>query len=123
MKKIGLACFLALTMCFTLYAGALEDTQFKQYVEINRNSKDNPEGMTVCADSTYRIIYFSMPTTIDFSSVNPQVMKNMKQAMLKEISKLKDDIKIIRNLKINLVYTFITSDKNIFTITISYKDF
>ena len=122
MKKIGLACFLALSMCFALCADSVEDTQFKQYVELTKRHKNNPKGMTVCADYTYRVIFVTLPIPADFSSVTPKVMKNMKEGIIKAMKTATDDVKIVRNLKINIVYNYITSDKKIVAITISYKD-
>ena len=123
MKKFAIACFIALTMCFSLYADSVEDIQFNQYVNLTRNAKSNPDGMTVCADKTYRIIYVSMPIAIDFSSITPELIKNMRAEMIKGMKSEVQDVKVIKNLKISVVYTFITSDKNIFAITFSYKDF
>lgn len=122
MKKMFLGCFLALSMCFGLCAGALEDAQFKQYVETTKNDKDNPKGMTVCADNTYRIIYVAMPAAVNYSSVTPQVLKEMKKELVAEAAKEKEDCKIIKDLKITVVYTFITTDKRMFTVVLSHKD-
>ena len=122
MKKIGLACFLALSMCFALCADSVEDTQFKQYVELAKAHKDNPKGMTVCADYTYRIIFATLPVPADFSSVTPELIKNLKEVTIKTMKTETDDVRIIRNLKINFVYNYITSDKKIVAITVSYKD-
>ena len=122
MKKFYLVSLLVLVVCMGVYADSAEDTQFKQYVELTRNHKNNPEGMTVCADYTYRIIYAAMPLAINYSDVTQQAMKSMKSEMLKGIAKEQADCKIIKDLKISIVYTFITSDKRIFTISFSYKD-
>lgn len=122
MKKFLLGCFLVACVCSGLYAGSAEDTQFKQYVELTRNHQGNPEGMTVTADNTYRIIFVAMPITINKSDVTPQMLKQMRAEMLKGLAKEKADCKVIKDLKISIVYTFITSDKNIFSITFSYKD-
>ena len=123
MKKFLLGCFLAACVCTGLYADSTEDTQFKQYVEMTRNHQNNPEGMTVAADNTYRIIYVAMPVAINKSDVTPQLLRTMRTEMMKGMAKEKADCKIIKDLKISIVYTFITSDKNIFTITFSHKDF
>jgi len=122
MKRFLLGGLLVAGMCTGLYADSAEDAQFKQYVELSRNSPTNPEGMTLCADNTYRIIYAAMPIALNKSDATPELIKVMKTRMLAEMVKQKADCKIIKDLKINMVYTFITSDKNIFTITISYKD-
>lgn len=122
MKSAFLGCLLVLSVCFGLYADTTADTQFKQYVELTKNDKDNPEGMTVCADNTYRIIYVAMPLPVNSTDVTPQVLQTMKKEMVAGIAKEEADCKIIRDLKISIVYTFITSDKRIFSITFSHKD-
>ena len=122
MKKFLFGCVLAACMCSALYADSVEDAQFKQYVELTRMSPENPEGMTVVADNTYRIIYLTMPIALDKSSVTPDVISAMKAAMFKEMAQLDEDCKIVKNLKISFVFTFVTSDKDIFSITFSYKD-
>lgn len=122
MKKLLLGCLLSACVCSGLYADPVEDTQFKQYVELTRNHESNPEGMTVSSDATYRIIYAAMPIPMNKSDVTPEVIGKMKEQMLKEIAKEKADCKVIRDLKIRIVYTFITSDKDVFSISLSYKD-
>ena len=122
MKKLYLVSLLVFGLCIVGYADLVEEAQFKQYVELTKNSKANPEGMTVCADYTYRIIYATMPTAINSSDVTPQFLKTMKNEILKGITSEKADCKIIKDLKISIVYTFITSDKKIFTLSFSYQD-
>lgn len=124
MKKIILVCLVFLGMSMALFADAVSDTQFRQYVELTRKHKNNPKGMTVTADYTYRIIYVAMPMPMPNASsdILPQVMANMKKAMLAELRKQKADCKIMKNLKIQMVYTFITSDRKVFSISISYLD-
>jgi|GEM_PF-5017863 len=122
MKKFYLVSLLVMVVCMGMYADSTEDAQFKQYVKLTRNHKNNPEGMTVYADYTYRIMYVAMPIAINYSDVTPQVLKAMKSEMLKGIAKEKADCKIIKDLKISIVYTFITSDKRIFTVSFSHKD-
>ena len=122
MKKSILVCLLFSCMCFGLYADSVEDVQFKQYVEMTRKSEANSDGMTVCADPAYRIIFASMPIPLNYASVTPQVVQAMKKEMLAAIAKQEADCKIIKDLKISVVYTFITSDKGVFSIAISYKD-
>ena len=78
--------------------------------------------MTVTADNKYRIIYIAMPLSANKSSITPEVKKAMLDAMLQEMRKQDADRKVIKDLKINLVYNFITSDKNIVTIPISFND-
>ena len=106
----------------TLSADTVEDTQFRQYVELTRKSPTNPAGMTVASDSTYRIIYVAMPMAISSSDVTPKMMKSMKNIMLAAIRKETADCAVIKDLKISIVYSFITSDKHIFTTTITFND-
>ncbi len=122
MKKFYLVSLLVMFVCMGAYADSAENAQFKQYVELTRNNKNNPEGMTVCADYTYRIMYAVMPIAINFSDVTPQVLNSMKSEMQKAIAKEKADCKIIKDLKITIIYSFLTSDKRIFTIILSHKD-
>jgi len=106
----------------TLLADNVEDTQFRQYVELTRKSLTNPAGMTVASDSTYRIIYVAMPMAISSSDVTPEIMKSMKNIMLAAMRKETADCAVIKDLKISIVYSFITSDKHIFTTTITFND-
>ena len=125
MKGLFIACLFVVGMGVGLYADSVEDTQFLQYVETTKNSKDNPPGMTVAADAKYRIIYAAMPISINGSDVTPKVIESMKQEMVKGFrsdEEMKADLKIIKDLKISFVWTFITTDKSIFSISISYKD-
>ena len=123
MKKMVLGCLLAIGMISGLYADSAADEQFKQYVNLTKNSPENPKGMTVCADNTYRIIYISMPIPLSSSDATPAVISKMKSGMLAEMGKLKEDVKIVKDLKINFVYSFIATDKRVFCIAVSYKDF
>ena len=122
MKKILLACMLLLSTTVTLFANSTEETQFWQYVEANKKNAGNPPGMRLVADSKYRIIYTSMPIAVHSGSVTPKLRDKMKKNMLVAIRKEKADCAVIKDLKITIVYAFITSDKSVFTITISYKD-
>jgi aspartate aminotransferase-like enzyme len=106
-----------------LYAAPVDDTQFDAYVQLTKKSKSNPPGMTVVADKTYRIMYVSMPMAVSYSSVTPDVIAKMKNAMRASMKKSNADLKVIRDLKISLVYTFITTDKKVFSISFSYLDF
>ena len=122
MKKAFLGCLAVLSMCFGLYADSTADTQFKQYVEVTRNNKENPEGMTVCADNTYRILYMAFPLPVNSSDVTPEVLKAAKKEMLAEMAKDDDDKKVIKDLKISIVFTFVTTDKRMFSINISHME-
>ena len=122
MKRFLLSCLVVSLMCSGLYADKLEDNQFRQYVELTKNSPNNPEGMSVTADYTYRIIYVTLPLALNKSSVTSKVMSEMKEAMIQEMKKEKEDCKVIKDLKIYLVFTYITSDKNLVSISLSYKD-
>ena len=122
MKKLFLLSMLLLGASATLSADNVEDTQFRQYVELTRKSPTNPAGMTVASDSTYRIIYVAMPMAISSSDVTPEIMKSMKNIMLAAMRKETADCAVIKDLKISVVYSFITSDKHIFTTTITFND-
>ena len=126
MKKLLLGCIFAACVCTGLFAGSADDAQFKQYVEATKNHKTNPEGMTVVADPTYRVIYVTLPLALHKSDATPEVVKAMREAMIKEMSENSSnaaDKRIIKTLKISIVYSFITIDKNIVTISLSYQDF
>ena len=123
MKKIVLGCLLFVGMISGLYADTAENVQFKQYVEMNKKSPTNPPGMTVCADETYRTIYVAMPLPIPYSNLKPEMVGEMKKAMLKALAKQSNDIKVVKSLKINFVFSYITTDKNIITVPISHNDF
>lgn len=122
MKKICLVLVLVVSACSGVFAASAERTQFRQYVELTKKSPTNPEGMTVVADEQYRIIYVAMPFTADSSSINEQVINSMRAGMLQAARSYKDDVKIIKNLKISFVYTSVTSDKKVFCIPLSYQD-
>lgn len=124
MKKSLIAGLFALGMFAGLYADPAEDAQFQQYVKLTKESKSNPQGMTVCADPTYRIIYAAMPISLNKSDVTPEILGKMRKAMLTSFQapSMNADRKIIKDLKISLVYTLITTDKKIFTISFSYQD-
>ncbi|MBR2427403.1 MAG: hypothetical protein IKB16_11770 [Lentisphaeria bacterium] len=123
MKKIILGCLLFCGMISGLYAQSLEDEQFKQYVELTKKSPTNPKGMSVSADYTYRIIYAAMPLPHKHSAFTPQVIAEMKKEMIRIMKTQINDVKVIKSLKINFVFTYITSDKNIIVIPLSYNDF
>ncbi len=122
MKRVLLGCFVVFVMCVGLYAGSLEDNQFRQYVELTKKAPNNPDGMSVTADYQYRIIYATLPLPMNKSSVTPTMLRNMKTAMLQEMRKQEADCKVIRDLKIHLVFTYITSDRSLIVLSVSYKD-
>ena len=47
----------------------------------------------------------------------------MKKEMIRIMKTQINDVKVIKSLKINFVFTYITSDKNIIVIPLSYNDF
>ena len=124
MKGLFIACLFVVGMGVGLYADSVEDTQFLQYVETTKNSKDNPPGMTVAADAKYRIIYAAMPISLNKSNVTPEILDKMRKSMLAafQAPNMKADCKVIKDLRISLVYTLITTDKKVFTISFSYQD-
>lgn len=109
-------------MCFGLYADSAEDIRFRQYVEENKKAKNNPKGMSICADYTYRIIFSTMPLAVNYSDVTPRAKENMRKGMLAELLKDKAACKVMKDLKITIVFTVITSDKRAFSVVLSYKD-
>ena len=121
MKKICLVLVLVVAAC-GVFASSAEKIQFRQYVELTKKSPTNPAGMTIVADEQYRIIYATMPLPINSSNVNEQEINVMRASMLQGCKKHKNDIKIMKDLKISLVYTFVTSDKKVFCISLSYQD-
>lgn len=123
MKKICLVLVLAIAVCCGVFAGSTEEIQFKQYVELTKKSTSNPKGMSVTADEQYRIIYTTMPTPANSTSLTPQAITELRARMIKQMSTHKNDVKVIKDLKISMVFTFITSDKKVFCIGLSYKDF
>ena len=125
MKKICLILLIiaGFTSAGLLHAASLNDTQFDQYVQLTKNSKANPPGMTLVADKTYRVMYITMPIAIPYSSVTPEVIAKMKDAMLSSLKKSAADCKVIKDLKITVVYNFMTTDKYLFTIPFSYQEF
>ena len=124
MKKIFLVCAVMLGVCFGVFADSASDKQFRQYVELTKKFPGNPEGMTVTADYKYRIIYAAFPVTINSSDVTESAKKEMKNNMLKGLrdGKLAKDRRVMKNLGINFVYAYITTDQKVFTINISYKE-
>ena len=124
MKKIFLVCAVMFGVCFGVFADSASDKQFRQYVEMTKNSPINPEGMTVTADYKYRIIYAAFPLPVNSSDVTESAKKELKNDMMKSMrdGTLAKDRRIIKNLGINFVYAFITTDQKVITISISYKE-
>lgn len=122
MKKFLFCCLIVIGMA-SAFADSTADIQFKQYVEMTRNNKTNPPGMTVSSDAKYRILYAAMPIAVNKSAITPDIVRQMKAGMITEMAKLEADCKIIKDLKITMIYTFITTDKYSIVIPISYKDF
>ena len=124
MKKVLVVCLLVFGWFAGLYADSAADTQFQQYVKMTREHKNNPPGMTVCADPVYRIIYAAMPIAINKADLTPEIRAKMKKSMLETFRTpdMKADCKIIRDLKISIVYTLITTDRKIVTVSFSYHD-
>ena len=122
MKKIVLGCLLFLGMISGLYADKTEDTQFNQYVESTKKSSLNTQGMSVTADSTYRIIYACMPISASSSHFTQETYKVMKKSMIEEMSKETAEVKVIKDLKIQFVFSFVTTDKKLISIPLSCQD-
>lgn len=125
MKKFILICTIMLGVLPALFADAAEDAQFRQYVELSQKSPTNPPGMTITADPTYRIVivYVTMPIAASKSNIDAAHIAVMKQAMINTMRNMKEDLRVIKSLNISTVYTFITVDKYLFSIPISYQEF
>ena len=123
MKKLILGTFLFLGIISALYADSNADKRFKEYVELTRKNPNNPPGSTIVADNTYRIMYMTLPIDCRASQMSPEVLKKLREMMLEGMRKETEDVKIIKELKISIVYTIITKDKKVFCIPISYNDF
>lgn len=123
MKKIGLICLLVMCLGTGLYADAAGKRQFQEYVKLTRNFPTNPPGMTVTADETYRIIYVTMPVAASSQKFTPALRDNMKNEMIKMMRSQKEDIRVVKNLKISIVYTFITTDKKLIVVPMTHQEF
>ena len=123
MKKFILGWLLCAGVTFGLYASSAEEAvQFQQYVELTKKNASNPKGMTICADATYRIMYVTTPVPWSSTDLTPAKEKQLRQVMLNSFRKHKKDIELIKTLKIYIVYSFITSDKKIISVPLSFKD-
>ncbi len=124
MKKTLIAGLFVVSMFAGLYADSTEDAQFQQFVQLSKEDKNNPQGMTISSDSTYRIIYAALPIAINYAQATPANIAKMKKGMLDAIRtpEMKAQCKAIKDLKISFVYTFITTDKKIFSIPLSYQE-
>ena len=124
MKKFYLSCLLVTSVFFGLYAAPNEDAQFKQLVEKWKN--DNTPG-TVVADPANRIIFVVLPAEITKAQATPALIKEMRDNLLASFRDPRDKEgqeyrKIFKKLKISLVFTAVTKDKDIFSFSLSYKD-
>ena len=122
MKKLILGTFLFLGIISALYAESNADKRFKEYVELTRKNPNNLPGSTIVADNTYRIMYMTLPLNCYASQVSPEQHKKARELLVEGMRKQTEDVKIIKELKISLVYTLITKDKKVFCITFSYND-
>ena len=121
MKKILLGCFFAVFMCTGLFAGSAEDELFEKYVNVIREkAKSRGKNIIFCADKTHRIVYCALRVPSPKSAYTPEMMILLKKKM---ISKMAPDlVAFYKNLKLRSVYTYITTDDDIITLSISYKD-
>jgi hypothetical protein len=124
MKKFILGCLLCAGVSFGLYATSAEEAvQFQQYVELTKKNPNNPKGMTVCADSTYRIIYVTTPVTWSSADLTPEKQTQLRNVLLNSCRKHKKDVDLIKTLKLYMVFSFITSDKKMISVPLSFKEF
>ena len=125
MKKFFLSCLLVTSAFFGLYAAPNEDAQFKQFVETWKT--DDTPGAAVVSDPTNRIIFMVLPVEITKAQATPALIKQMRDNLLAGFRDSKDKEgqeyrKIFKKLKISLVFTGVTKDKDIFSFSLSYKD-
>lgn len=120
MKRIALAFLVGLTLFGVVKAGETEDIQFEQYVEACKNHLD--DGQSIVADKKYRVIILTMPIAFHYQDATPEVIRGMQREAIKNMGEEKADVRIIKSLKINMVFNFITIDKKIVPITVSYRD-
>ena len=122
MKKYTVLFAILVSICSSVYAESIQNTQFRQYVEMIKKHANTPQAMSIVADERYRIIFCTMPLSINLDSVTPQVTTDLKENMIKELRKETADVKIIKDLKITLVYSFITTNRKVVSIAITYNE-
>ena len=120
MKRIALAFLVGLALFGVVKAGETEDIQFEQYVEACKNHLD--DGQSIVADKKYRVIILTMPVAFHYQDATPEVIRGMQREAIKGMRGEEVDVRIIKSLKINMVFNYITIDKKIVPITVSYKD-
>ena len=120
MKRMVLAVLLGLTLCSAAQAGETEDIQFEQYVELSKKSLD--KGMSLIADTEYRLMVLTMPLAINHNDATSEVIRVMKNEAVKVMKQNDADVRIIKALKINMIFNYVTIDKKIIPIALSYKD-
>ena len=120
MKKTFLTLLVMFSAVCGLYANSSEDAQFKEYVQLTRQNLNAP-GASLSSDNKYRIIYIAL--TVNAPKSNISNVQGVKNAMLAEMRKNVQEVKVVKQLKITFVYTFMTSDKYAVCVPISYKDF
>jgi len=121
MKKTFLTLLVMFSAVCGLYANSYEDAQFKEYVQRTRKDMTKMAGASVSSDNKYRIIYIALTVNVPKSNISN--VQGMKNAMLAEMRKNVQEVKVVKQLKITFVYTFMTSDKYAVCVPISYKDF
>ena len=120
MKRIALAFLVGLTLFGVVKAGETEDIQFEQYVKVNQENLE--DGQSIVADKKYRVIILTMPIAISHQDATPEVIRVMQREAIKAMRGEEADVRIIKSLKINMVINYITIDKKIVPIALSYKD-
>ena len=120
MKRVALAFLFGIALLSSVKADTAEDIQFEQYVEA---SKENlAEGMSVVADKKYRIIILTMPIAVSYQDAKLDNISEIRNNAIKAMREETADVRIIKALKINIVYNFITIDKKVIPVAISYHD-
>ena len=122
MKKYTILFAILLSICSSVFANSIEKIQFRQYVEMTQKHANTPQSMSIVADEKYRVIFCTMPLSINLDSVTPKVTTELKENMIKELRKETADVKIIKDLKITIVYSFITTNRKVISIAITYNE-
>ena len=129
MKKFLVSCFLVASMFTGLYANPVEDAQFKDYVKklMDEKKKEGSDNFVLLADPTHRIIFTVMPIAAQKAKLTPEVIQAIRKNVLSSMTNCKTEedrknLKLFKVLKIRMVFSLITTDKDIVTFSLSYLD-
>ena len=121
MKKLLLGCLLAVCVCTGLYADPAEDAQFQKFYNKLKQEAASLDGASMLADKNHRIIYMALPVPADKAAVIEK-LDALKESMITGIRKDKNEYTTIKSLKIRIVVSYITTDEDIVSTAISFKD-